>query len=133
MVYGAGGLYPESADHIECVYVTGVDQREIKLAGGPTVSVGRENHPVLVAALREAARKKKIAIQVEAFSTTGGTDALAMFTKQGGIPSAVVGIPNRYMHTTVELIDLGDLENTAKLLAAFVMGVKKGRRFKVRV
>jgi len=135
----AFNLKPDAAVAVDVTHATdspGIEAKQhgqIKLAGGPTVSIGRENHPVLVAELRKTAKKKKIAIQVEAFSLTGGTDALSIFTKKGGIPSAVLGILNRYMHTTVELIDLRDLENAAKLLAAFTTGLKKGRRFKVRV
>jgi len=135
----AFNLSPNAAIAVDVTHATdspGIEVKqhgEVKLAGGPTVSIGRENHPVLVAELRKAAKRAKINIQVETFSTTGGTDALAIFTKQGGIPSAVMGIPNRYMHTTVELIDLRDLQNAAKLLATFALGLKKGQRFKVIV
>ena len=130
---------PDAAVAIDVTHATdtpGVDVKEhgeVKLGQGPTVSIGRENHPVLVARLRAAARKKRIKLQTETFSTTGGTDALAFFTKQGGIPSAIVGVPNRYMHTPVELLNLNDLQNVADLLATFALDVKKGERFKVKV
>jgi endoglucanase len=106
---------------------------EVKLAGGPTISIGRENHPVLVDRLRKIARRRKIAFQVEAFSQTGGTDALAIYSKQGGVPSVVVSVPNRYMHSTVEMLDLRDLERTADLLAAFIAEIKAKERFNVKV
>ena len=83
--------------------------------------------------LRKIARRKRIPIQIETFSLTGGTDALAIWTQIGGVPSAIVGIPNRYVHSTVEMLDLRDLQNTANLLAAFCADVKKGERFKVKV
>jgi len=106
---------------------------EIKMGEGPTVSVGRENHPLLIERLRSAARKAKVKLQTETFSITGGTDAYAYWTKQGGIPSAIVGIPNRYMHSTVEMLDLRDAENTAKLLGTLCADFKKGERLKVKV
>ena len=106
---------------------------EIKMGSGPSISLGRENHPVLTARLRKIAKARKIAVQIETFSLTGGTDAYAIWNKNGGVPSAIVGIPNRYMHSTVEMLDLRDLQKTADLLAAFCVDVKKGEKFKVKV
>jgi len=58
---------------------------------------------------------------------------MVVYAKRGGVPSAVLGVPNRYMHTTVEMIDLKDLQHTADLLATFCLDLKKGERFKVKV
>ncbi|MFH2203331.1 MAG: M42 family metallopeptidase [Elusimicrobiota bacterium] len=104
---------------------------EVKLGGGPTVSIGRENHPLVVERLRKTAKSKKIPLQIETFG--GGTDALAIWTKNGGVPSALVSIPNRYMHSTVEMVDLRDLEQASQLLGAFCLSIKKDETFKVRV
>jgi len=130
---------PHAAIAVDVSHATdtpGIDVKEfgeIFLGKGPTISLGRENHPVVVELLRKAARKKKINLQIETFSLIGGTDALAIFSKLGGVPSAIVGVPNRYMHTTVETIDLRDLQNTADMLAAFAADIKKGQRFVVKV
>jgi endoglucanase len=130
---------PHAAVAVDVTHATdspGIDVKqhgEVKLGQGPTISVGREHHPVLVERLRRVAKRKKIKIQVETFSLTGGTDAMTIYTKQGGVPSAVLGIPNRYTHTTVEMLDLRDLQRVADLLAAFASDVKKGERFKVKV
>jgi endoglucanase len=116
--------------------IPGIDPKqhgEVKLGEGPTYSLGRENHPVLVERLRKIAQKKKIPTQVETFNKSGGTDALAYWTQNGGIPSAIISPPLRYMHTTVEMMDLRDLQRTADWLAAFVLDVKKNETFKVRV
>ncbi len=116
--------------------VPGIDAKQhgqVKLGQGPTVSIGRENHPLIVSRLKKIASRKKIKLQNETFSLRGGTDALAIFTKHGGVPTAVVGVPNRYMHTTVEMLDLNDAEKAAQLLAAFATDLKKGERFKVNV
>jgi putative aminopeptidase FrvX len=132
-------IQPDAAIAVDVTHATdtpGIDVKqhgEVKLGKGPTISVGRENHPKLVERVRAIAKRKKIDLQVETFSTTGGTDALAIYTKLGGVPSLVLSVPNRYMHTTVEMLDLRDLEATAELLAAFVADIKKGERFAVKV
>ena len=72
-------------------------------------------------------------MQIETFSITGGTDALAIYSKLGGVPSAILGLPNRYMHTAVELVDLNDLQTAADLLSAFCLDIKKGERFSVKI
>ena len=130
---------PDAAIVVDVTHATdvpGLDVKqhgEIKLGKGPAVSIGRENHPVLVDRIRKTARKSKIDVQIETFSLTGGTNAYAYWTKNGGVPSAILSIPNRYMHSTVEMLDLRDLQRTADLIAAFIGDVKKGERFKVEV
>jgi endoglucanase len=106
---------------------------EVKIGKGPTISLGRENHPVLTERLRKVAKAAKIGYQIETFSLTGGTDAYAIWTQNGGVPSAILSVPNRYMHSTVEMVDLRDLQNTAKLLGAFCADLKKGEKFMVKV
>ena len=132
-------INPHAAVVVETTQATdspGIDVKEhgeIKLSQGPTLSVGREHHPVLVDRLRSVARRKRIKIQIETFSLTGGTNAIVIHNRQGGVPSAVLSVPSRYVHTTVEMIDLRDLERTVTLLAAFLLDIRKGERFKVRV
>ena len=53
--------------------------------------------------------------------------------RKGGIPTVSIGVPNRYMHSPVEMIQYSDLEETAELLAAFAISVKKGERFGVKL
>jgi putative aminopeptidase FrvX len=132
-------LTPDAAIAIDVTHATdtpGIDAKqhgEVKMGKGPTITIGREHHPVLVKRIRGIAKKAKIDMQIEAFSLSGGTDAMAIHNKIGGVPSSVIGIPNRYMHTTVEMIDLRDLQNTAELLSAFCLDLKKGEMFKVKV
>jgi len=132
-------LTPDAAIAIDVTHATdtpGIDAKqhgEVKMGAGPSITIGREHHPVLVKRIRKIAERKKINLQIEAFSLTGGTDAMAIHNKIGGVPSSVIGIPNRYMHTTVEMLDLRDLQKTADLLAAFCLDLKKGEMFKVEV
>ena len=57
----------------------------------------------------------------------------AVFISRGGVATAVIGLPNRYMHSPVELISLKDLEQIPELMAEFALSLKKGEEFKVRI
>ncbi|MFW5949858.1 MAG: M20/M25/M40 family metallo-hydrolase [archaeon] len=91
----------------------------VKLGAGPVVARGSANHPKLVEAVRNVAQAESIDVQLQATGIRTGTDADAFYTQRGGIPSVNVGLPNRYMHTPVEVIDAEDLEAAADLLGAF--------------
>jgi putative aminopeptidase FrvX len=106
---------------------------DVKIGKGPTITHGGCNHPEVVARIEKVARQKKIPLQHEAMSATSGTDTDAIFWTRGGIPSALVSLPNRYMHSPVELVSLKDLELIPELLAAFALSVRKGDEFKVRI
>jgi len=91
---------------------------DVELGAGPVVVRGSANHPGLVAGVRETADERGIDVQLQAAGSRTGTDADAVFTARGGVPSLNVGLPNRYMHTPVEVIDLDDLTRLADLLGA---------------
>ena len=91
----------------------------VELSEGPVVARGSANHPALVAAVRDVAAEAEIDVQLQATGSRTGTDADAFYTSRGGTPSLNVGLPNRYMHTPVEVIDTDDLDAVADLLAAF--------------
>ena len=106
---------------------------DVKIGAGPTLTHGGCNHPEVVARLEQIARTKKIPLQHEAMSSTSGTDTDAIFWTRGGIASALVSLPNRYMHSPVELVSLKDLELIPELLAGFAASLKKGEEFKVKI
>jgi endoglucanase len=93
----------------------------VELGAGPVVARGSANHPRVVEAVRAAGDEADIDVQLQATGLRTGTDADAFYTSRGGIPSLNVGVPNRYMHTPVEVLDLSDLDATADLLAAFAL------------
>ena len=132
-------IKPDIAIAVDVTHATdtpGIDYKlhgEVKMGKGPTISLGRENHPVLTDRIRKIARRKKIPLQLETFSLTGGTDGYAIWTHGGGIPTAVLGVPDRYVHSTVEMLDLRDLQRAVDLLAGFALDLKRGERFKVKV
>ncbi|MHC4562379.1 MAG: M20/M25/M40 family metallo-hydrolase [Planctomycetota bacterium] len=130
---------PDAALIVEVTHATdtpgisAAQHGQVKLGEGPSISIGRENHPAVIDKLRAAAKAKKIKLQIEAFNTSGGTDAMAIYAAIGGVPSAVVGIPTRYMHSTVEMISFKDLQQTADLLAETCLNMKKGDQFKMKI
>ncbi|MDE1169611.1 MAG: M20/M25/M40 family metallo-hydrolase [Verrucomicrobium sp.] len=106
---------------------------DIRLGKGPALNRGSVNHPVLVDRLAQVAKKRKLKHQWGIDSRWSGTDADAIFKQRGGIPVAALGIPNRYMHSPIEAIHLGDLETLAELLHQFVADVSSKDRFKVKI
>ncbi|WP_330632499.1 M20/M25/M40 family metallo-hydrolase [Halocatena halophila] len=98
--------------------VPGEASTAVTIGDGPVVARGSTNHPALVERLRSVADDESIDIQLQAAGSRTGTDADAFYTSNGGAPAVNVGLPNRYMHTPVELIDTDDLEDVAALLGA---------------
>jgi len=134
-----GSLKPDVMLAIDMTHATDtpeIDQRrigKIELGKGPTVGIGRENHQEITKRLAKVAKAKNIPMQMETFSAVGGTNALAVWTQNGGVPSSVVSVPTRYMHSTVEMIHLDDMENCAKLVSQFCLDIKKNEEFKVKL
>src|SRR5436309_7242028 len=106
---------------------------DTKIGKGPTITHGGCNHPDVVERIEAVAKARKIPLQHEAMSNTSGTDTDAIFWTRGGIASALISLPNRYMHSPVEVVSLKDLEMIPELLAAFAQSLKKGEHFKVRI
>ncbi len=106
---------------------------DIRIGKGPALTHGGANHPEVVRRLEKVARDLGIELQHEAQSATSGTDTDAIFWTRGGIPSGLVSLPNRYMHSPVELVSLKDLQEIPKLMAGFARSLKKGEGFKVRI
>ena len=106
---------------------------DVKIGSGPALTHGGCNHPEVVARLEAVAKTKKIPLQHEAMSATSGTDTDVIFWTRGGIASALISLPNRYMHSPVEVVSLKDLEQIPQLLAGFVLSVRKGEKFKVKI
>lgn len=135
----AYSLQPDVAVVVDVTHATDyptVNQQQhgdIKLGKGPAITHGGCNHPDVVERLETAAEDEGITLQHEAMSATSGTDTDVIFWTRGGIPSGLVSLPNRYMHSPVELISLKDLEQIPRLLAAFARSLKRGEQFKVKI
>lgn len=97
-----------------------------KLGGGPVIGVGPNCARSLSGRLKELAKELDMPIQIEVMSGSSGTNAWPIQVSREGVATAVVSIPERYMHTPVEVVNQTDLENTAALLAAFVESLGEG-------
>ncbi len=106
---------------------------DIRIGLGPTITHGGCNHPAVVERIETVAKAEGIPLQHEAMSATSGTDTDVIFWTRGGIPSGLISLPNRYMHSPVEVVSLKDLEWIPKLMAAFARSLKRGEEFKVRI
>ncbi len=106
---------------------------DVKVGHGPALTHGGCNHSEVVERLEKVAGAKKIKLQHEAVSGTSGTDTDVVFWTRGGIPSALISLPNRYMHSPVEVVSLKDLEQIPQLMVAFAQSLKSGEEFKVKI
>lgn len=93
------------------------DAEAYELGGGPVLGIGPNIHPGVFQALRDAAQSLEMTVGVEPFPYNSGTDAYALQIAREGIPTGLVQIPLRYMHTMVETVDTADVERAGRLLA----------------
>jgi endoglucanase len=122
----AAALEPDVALVVDVTHATdypGIDQRkhgDYRLGGGPVLSRGASVSELVFDRLAAAAEAEGIPYAIEAASRDTHTDAEAIFNAHRGVATALVSVPNRYMHSPNEMIALDDLDRTARLLAAFV-------------
>ena len=121
----AVGLDPQVALVVDVTHATdwpGAEKKlsgDHKLGGGPVFSRGSATHPKVFDLLVGCADEEKIPYTIQAAPRDTGTDADAIYNAVRGIPTGLVSVPNRYMHTPNEMVALVDLERAARLLAAF--------------
>jgi endoglucanase len=115
-------VQPTVAIAVDVTHVTDVPDiskekhGECNLGAGPVLSVGSVSHKKVNLFLEKVAETNRIPIQKQVSPRWTGTDADAVFLENGGIPSGLVSVPNRYMHSPVEIIQLDDLENAVELI-----------------
>ncbi len=102
---------------------------ELSLGKGPAICRGANNNPKVVSMLLRAAEAGKIPYQIEVAGGGTGTDANAMQVSRSGMAVALISVPIRYMHTPCEVLNLKDVENCAKLMAAFCLAVEPSTDF----
>jgi putative aminopeptidase FrvX len=118
-------LRPDIAIAVDVTHATdapGVDEKEIgrhPFGSGPAIGRGSTLSPKVFELLVETAEAVGIEYSVSASGRGTSTDADVLQISRAGIPTGVVSIPLRYMHSPVEMVDLGDVEATVELLAAF--------------
>jgi len=132
----AYSLRPDVAIAVDVTFATdapGTDEKELgrhKFGSGPVLTRGSTLDPAVFELLHATAEAEGIPFTVSATSRATGTDADALHVARGGVPTGVVSIPLRYMHSPVEMVQLDDVENTARLLAAFAQRLEPGMDFR---
>jgi endoglucanase len=138
-LYGARGaafgLDPDAAIAVDVTHATdtpGIPKNEHgdhSLGSGPVITRAANLSPVVTDGLIETAESEGIAYTLEADSRSTSTDADAIQFTRAGIATGLVSAPNRYMHSPNEIVALEDLDNCARLIAAYVKGLKKDMDF----
>jgi putative aminopeptidase FrvX len=131
----AFSLKPDAAIVVDVTHATDAPGIEVKEAGkhplgsGPVLSRGSTLHPRLFELLHDTAERESIPFTVEAIGRNTGTDADAVHLSRGGVPTALVSVPIRYMHSPVELVALADVHAAARLIAAAARTLDAGTSF----
>jgi putative aminopeptidase FrvX len=126
---------PQLAIVVDVTYATdqpGVELGPItkhELGTGPVLARGTTLHPRVSELLYETAEKEGISFTVESLGRNTGTDADAIHFSRAGVPTGLVSVPIRYLHSPVELVELDDIEATARLIAAFAQRLEPGMSF----
>jgi len=103
---------------------------DVKGGKGPSVTYAPAVHNKLLQLILETAEKKDIPVQREASSRRTGTDTDAFAYSNGGVPSALISLPLRYMHTTVEMAHKDDVANVIRLIYETLQAIEKNHDFK---
>lgn len=126
------GIAVDVTHATDCPTIDKTQEGDIKLGGGPVVYRGPNMNPCVVERLRAAASTAEIKIQWGASGRGTGTDANAMQLARGGVAAGLVSVPNRYMHSAVEMISLDDINQCADLLAEFALSIEADADFTPR-
>ncbi|MCS6961586.1 MAG: M42 family metallopeptidase [Deltaproteobacteria bacterium] len=102
---------------------------DIKLGQGPAIVVGPNANLKVNEILFQLCKRKRIPYQLDPVGGALGNDANAIQVSKSGVATGSIGIPNRYMHTQVEICAFSDLENAVRLLAEFCLSLKPNSNF----
>ena len=91
-----------------------------KLGKGPMIGIAASLDREIFKSLVDTAKEKEIPYQIEGMGGSTGTDADAITVSRGGVRTGLVSIPQRYMHTPCEVVEITDIENTGRLIAEFI-------------
>ncbi|MEM7344577.1 MAG: M20/M25/M40 family metallo-hydrolase [Chloroflexota bacterium] len=112
-------IHPDIAIVLDVTFAD-VAEIEVKLNGGPVLGLGPSNHPVIRQRLLDICSKLELKHQNEVMPSGAGTDAYAIEVSREGIPTILISLPSRYMHSPVEVVSLKDMERTGRLIAYFI-------------
>lgn len=118
----AYAIRPDVAIALDVTFAD-VDEIEVKLDGGPVIGLGVGNHPVVRDRLLKICADLEMKNQSEIYPSGAGTDAFALEVSREGVPTVLVSLPSRYMHSPIEVVSPKDIERTGRLLAHFIAGL----------
>jgi endoglucanase len=113
----------------DCPTVEKKEEGDVKLGKGPVIYRGPNMNPRVVQLLIRTAEEHQIPYQLGASGRASPTDANAIQINRSGVAAGLISVPNRYMHTPVEMISLEDLDRAAELLARFAEGLRADAEF----
>ena len=113
----------------DCPTIDPKKSGEIKMGGGPVIERGPNFSPIVVDRFCEMAEANEIPYQLCANGRPGGTDACVLQMTQEGVAAGLISIPNRYMHSPVEIVSLDDMEKAAELIARFIENLDENFSF----
>ncbi|MCH8829984.1 MAG: M42 family peptidase, partial [Planctomycetes bacterium] len=113
------GIAVDVTHATDCPTIDENQYGRVKVGAGPVLFRGPNINPVVFRRLSEIAAEEKIPTQPNGISRPASNDGNALQISRGGVATGIVAIPNRYMHSPVEVVSLDDLENAAKLIAVF--------------
>jgi endoglucanase len=131
----AFALEPDLAVVVDLTFATdqpGVELGELTqhpLESGPVIARGTTLHPLVFELLHDAATAAEIPFTLESLGKATGTDADAIHVSRAGVPTGLVSVPCRYLHSPVELLSLADVDAAARLIAAFAQRLTPGLSF----
>ncbi len=118
----AYAIRPDVALVIDVTFAD-VEEIQVELDGGPVIGLGPSNHPVVRKRLVEVCRELELKYQSEIMPGGAGTDAYAVEVSREGVPTVLISVPSRYMHSPVEVVHTGDVERIGRLMAHFIAGL----------
>lgn len=123
----AFGINPDMAIAVDVCHGVTPDNsyNAFDLGTGTVISKGPNIHPKMAEKLINLAKEKDIKYNIDVDGGDTGTDAWAIQVTREGVPTALLSLPLKYMHTSVETINMEDLEATAALMTAFIKDVKE--------
>jgi tetrahedral aminopeptidase len=117
------GIAVDVTHATDCPTIDKRQQGDIQVGNGPVVFRGPNWNPRVVERLVEVAKSKELPYQMSASGKAAPNDSNALQINRAGVAAGLVSIPNRYMHSAVEVISLDDIDRAADLLAGFVTGL----------
>jgi endoglucanase len=120
----AFALHPDIAIALDVTFGKGPGAKDdgvtFELDGGPALGLGPNIHPGVLARLQKVAKDLELTVNTDPLPKNSGTDAIGLQVARAGIPTGLISIPLRYMHTMVETVALKDIERVSRLLGEFI-------------